>query len=63
MFHFRKIVFPLFMATALLCSCSQADDDTAGNGDKEKTQEQYNVVFQLLRTATIMFRELPTSTR
>ena len=31
MFHFKKIVFPLFMATAFLCSCSQADDDIAGN--------------------------------
>ena len=61
MFHFRKIVFPLFMATALLCSCSQADDDTAGNGDKEKTQEQYNVVFQLQSNSSSMTRSVEDS--
>lgn len=61
MFHFRKIVFPLFMATALLCSCSQADDDTAGNGDKEKIQEQYNVVFQLQSNSSSMTRSVEDS--
>jgi len=40
MFHFKKIVFPLFMATAFLCSCSQTDEEIVGNGDQEKTQEQ-----------------------
>ena len=58
MFHFRKIVFPLFMATAFLCSCSQADDITAGNGDQEKVQGQYNVVFQLQSNSSSMTRSV-----
>ena len=61
MFHFKKIVFPLFMATAFLCSCSQADDDIAGNGDQEKTQEQYNVVFQLQSNTSSMTRSTEDS--
>ena len=61
MFHFKKIVIPLFMATAFLCSCSQADDDIAGNGDQEKTQEQYNVVFQLQSNASSMTRSTEDS--
>ena len=52
MIHFRKIVFPLAIATAFLCSCSQTDIDTTGNGKEEKAQEQNNVVFQLRSNAS-----------
>lgn len=61
MFHFKKIVFPLFMATAFLCSCSQTDEEIVGNGDQEKTQEQYNVVFQLQSNASSMTRSTEDS--
>ena len=61
MFHFRKIVFPLALATALLCGCSQTDVDTAGNGKEGKAQEQYNVVFQLQSNASATTRSAEDS--
>ena len=61
MFHFRKTVFPLFVAIASLCSCSQTDDVIAGNGDNEKTEEQYNVVFQLQSNSSSMTRSVEDS--
>jgi hypothetical protein len=45
MIHFKKIAFPLFLATAFLCSCSQTEELTVST--ENSSQENLNVTFRL----------------
>lgn len=47
MLQLKQIFYPLLVATAFLCSCSQTEDITVNDSNKEQTVEDSKVVFRL----------------
>lgn len=47
MLQLKQIFYPLLVATAFLCSCSQTDDLTVNDSNQEQTVEDSKVVFRL----------------
>ena len=58
MFRLNKTAHSLIMATLILCSCSQAEDDAISKG---KTDESYNVVFRLQSNSSNTTRSVEDS--
>lgn len=47
MLQLKQIFYPLLVATAFLCSCSQTEDITVNDSNKGQTVEDSKVVFRL----------------
>ena len=60
MFQLKQILHPLFIATVLLCSCSQTEDVTV-NDSKENKPEDSKVVLRLQSNSSSVTRSAEDS--
>lgn len=61
MYKSRKFLFPLLLAAAFLCSCSQNEDATTSNSKEDETKGNVNVVFQLQSNSSNATRSVEDS--